>query len=213
VIDTIPEILKSLNIPTDITLDGELYCHGVPLQTISSWAKRRQKDTLNLKFCIYDIIIPGLTFEERHAELKKMIPENEFVKLVDTVKYDPTVSVKDHWFKYRSAGYEGAIVRPNDGLYEIGIRSKKLIKVKMREDAEFKCIDIIPSREGLGILVLETKEGKYFKTLAPGTVDQKIRTLANKEKFIGRSVTCEYAELTEEGIPFHCVATGWRNDL
>lgn len=213
VIDTIPEILKSLNIPTDITLDGELYCHGVPLQTISSWAKRRQKETLNLQFCVYDIIIPGLTFEERHAELKKIVSENEFVQLVPTAKYDPTVSLKDHWYKCRSAGYEGAIVRPNDGLYEIGIRSKKLIKVKMRQDEEFKCVDVVPSREGLGILVLETKEGKNFKTLAPGTMDEKMRTLVLKEKYIGKYVTCEYAELTEEKIPFHCVAIGWRNDL
>lgn len=211
-IETIPEILKSLKIPTDITLDGELYCHGVPLQTISSWAKRRQKETLNLKFCIYDVIIPGLTFAERFEELKRMVPENEFISLVPTVKYDPSKSLHNHWLKYRNDGYEGAIIRPEDGLYEIGIRSKKLIKVKMRKDAEFKCVDVEASRDGLGILVLETN-GKHFKTIAPGTMDEKIATLRNKENFIGRYVTCEYAELTNEGIPFHCVAMNWRTEL
>ena len=213
VIKTIPEILKGLNIPPDITLDGELYCHGVPLQTISSWAKRRQKDTLNLKFCVYDIIIPGLTFEERNSILREVVKENEFVKLVDTVKYDPNISVEDHWFKYRSQGYEGAIVRPADGMYEIGLRSKKLVKVKMRHEAEFRCIDIEASRDGYGILVLETKEGKPFKTFAPGTYGDKVYALLNKEKFINKFVTCEYADLTKEGIPFHCVAIRWRTDI
>lgn len=213
VINTIPEILKSLDIPMDITLDGELYCHGVPLQTISSWAKKRQKETLNLKFCVYDAIIPGLTFEERNKVLREIVKENEYVQLVDTVKYDPTVSVEDHWYNYRTQGYEGAIVRPADGLYEIGLRSKKLIKVKMRHEAEFKCVDVEASRDGYGILVLETKEGKPFKTFAPGTYGDKVYTLINKAKFINKFVTCEYADLTKEGIPFHCVAIRWRYDL
>lgn len=213
VINTIPEILKSLNIPMDITLDGELYCHGVPLQTISSWAKKRQKETLNLKFCVYDVIIPGLTFEERNKVLREIVKENEFVQLVDTVKYDPSVSVEDHWYNYRTQGYEGAIVRPADGMYEIGLRSKKLIKVKMRHETEFKCVDVEASRDGYGILVLETKEGKPFKTFAPGTYGDKVYTLINKAKFINKFVTCEYADLTKEGIPFHCVAIRWRYDL
>jgi DNA ligase-1 len=213
VINTIPEILKSLDIPMDITLDGELYCHGVPLQTISSWAKKRQKETLNLKFCVYDAIIPGLTFEERNKVLREIVKENEYVQLVDTVKYDPRVSVEDHWYSYRTQGYEGAIVRPADGLYEIGLRSKKLIKVKMRHETEFRCIDVEASRDGYGILILETKEGKQFKTFAPGTYTDKERALVYKERIIGKYVTCEYADLTKEGIPFHCVAIRWRYDL
>lgn len=212
-INTIPEILKSLKIPTDITLDGELYCHGVPLQTISSWAKRRQKETLNLQFCVYDVIIPGLTFSERLVELRKIVTENRFVRIVPTERYDTTRSLQDHWYKYRVQGYEGAIIRPEDGMYEIGLRSKKLIKVKFRKDAEFKCVDIVPSREGLGILLLETKGGKVFKTFAPGTMDDKLRVLVQKEKYVGKLVTCEYADLTKEGVPFHCIATGWRNEI
>jgi hypothetical protein len=60
---------------------------------------------------------------------------------------------------------------------------------------------------------LETKEGKPFKTFAPGTYSDKERALVYKERIIGKYVTCEYADLTKEGIPFHCVAIRWRYDI
>jgi DNA ligase-1 len=213
VIDTIPEIIKSIRIPDGITLDGELYCHGVPLQTISSWAKRRQENTKKLKFHIYDAVIPGLNFAERFDILKEVVKENQFIELVDTRKVDPEIAIDSYWYDFRTKGYEGAILRNGYTNYEAGIRSKGLIKVKKRQESEFKCVDIEPSRDGYGILILETKEGKRFKTFAPGTYDAKIQTLLMKERFIGRNVTCEYPNLTDGGVPFHCVAVRWRLDL
>ena len=38
-------ILNDINIPKGMTLDGEIYHHGTPLQTIVSWVKRLQPDT------------------------------------------------------------------------------------------------------------------------------------------------------------------------
>lgn len=219
VINTIPEILASLEIPDGVTLDGELYCHGVSLQTISSWVKRRQPYTLKLQYHIYDVIsISDYTFEERYNWLRGFISENEFIKLV------PTMQVRDQSYyelckEYNNLGYEGAIVRPSNSKYEIGKRSKGLIKVKpnhftiLKKEDEFECIDVIPSREGLGILVLKAANGLPFKTIAPGTNDIKRMTLKRKEKYIGSYVTCEYSELTDDGKPFHCVALRWREYL
>lgn len=212
-INTIPEILSSMKIPSGYTFDGELYCHGVPLQTISSWAKRRQPQTTELQFHIYDIIIEDTPFEERLNIMNHLIVDTDFVRIVPTIKKDDNIPVYDYWTKYREDGYEGAILRPSKGLYEPGKRSKTLIKVKKRFDAEFKCVDITPSRDGYGILVLQTEEGVCFETFAPGTYVDKKRAIDQKEKYIGRYVTCEYAELTESGVPFHCIATGWRRDL
>lgn len=213
VIDTIPEILKSLEIPDGITLDGELYCHGVPLQTISSWAKRRQENTKKLKFHIYDAVIPGFNFVERFTILTELVKESEFIELVDTRKVDSEIDIDSYWYDFRTKGYEGAILRNGYTNYEAGIRSKGLIKVKKRLESEFVCVGVEPSRDGYGILLLDNGDGKVFKTFAPGTYHDKMMVLANKDKFIGLKVTCEYPNLTDSGIPFHCVAIRWRMDL
>jgi len=220
-INLITEIIEEANYAManwyeDFTLDGELYYHGTSLQTISSWAKRRQKSTDLLEYHVYDIIPhnrDSMTFGARSEMLEEI--SHSFgarLRLVETVPYDKELGTMGHWAEMRDRGFEGAIMRSDKGLYEIGKRSKDLIKIKQRHDAEYECIDIIPSREGWGILILSTGINE-FKTLAPGSVYEKIEALNQKEKYIGKHVTCEYADLTDDGIPFHCVATRWREDL
>ena len=213
-IETITEIVDSLNLPDNVTLDGELYLHGEPLQTIASWAKRRQANTAKLEYHVYDIIVHDdldMTFEDRHNYLLEF--EGYNVVHVDTKFYRREKQIIDYWKEFREQGYEGGILRLANSKYTIGGRSKHLIKIKSRMDEEFECMDVIPSREGWGILVLKTKEGRLFKTLAPGPVYQKIKTLEESHKYIGKHVTCEYPDKTMDGIPFHCVAIRWREDI
>jgi len=212
-IDTIGEILDSINLPDDVILDGELYAHGKPLQTIASWAKRRQPNTLLLQYHIYDVIIPGERFQDRLTYLHDVITENQFVRLVPTYRVKQGVDPYELCKRYIAKGYEGGILRHADGKYDIGKRSKNLIKVKMRHDEEFECVDIERSKDDWGVLILKTKDGKLFKTSAPGDHGAKKYALDHKEQFIGKLVTCEYADLTKDGIPFHCVAIRWRDDL
>ena len=220
-IETIPEIVDSLYIPEGITLDGELYHHGTSLQTIGSWAKRRQSNTRLLEYHVYDIIdeeLPTQPYESRMRNLLEIFSfdvnkNNTRIVMVETEKFDSQLGALGHCYRYRNKGYEGAILRNKNGIYEIGKRSKNLIKVKVREDKDYECIDIIPSREGWGILVLQNENKKQFKTLAPGSVWEKIRTLDKKDSYIGRYVTCEYADMTDDNIPFHCVAIRWKTDL
>lgn len=214
-IETIPEILQQLDVPEGVTLDGELYAHGYPLQTIASWAKRRQQHTLKLQFHVYDIIVPddNLSFLDRFNWITDNVKVTENVKIVDTHPFSDRDSVLDWYQSHRRGGFEGSILRPYGGKYEIGKRSKNLLKVKMRFDDEFKCVDILEDKVGNGVLLLETKEGKQFKTVAPGPQFVKREQFLNKEAYIGKYVTCEYAELSIDKIPQHCVAIRWRNDI
>lgn len=213
IIDTIPEIQDELSVPEGVTLDGELYYHGVPLQTVASWAKRRQPDTLKLQLHVYDIIIEGVPYRERLRMLQEMVPETQFTTLVPTFRFNPEFTPGHYWRMMRDNDYEGAILRPGSGLYEPGKRSKSLLKVKKRFDDEFECVDVIPDKVGHGKLIIKTARGQEFKTVAPGDHYQKRQTLENKEQYIGRFVTCEYAELSLDGIPQHCVAIRWRKDI
>ena len=111
------------------------------------------------------------------------------------------------------AGYEGLILRDKNAKYEVGTRSKGLIKVKRFDDREYKVIDVVSSNDGWGILVCVTDQGKIFRVSAPGSMSNKTQILNEKDSFIGLNVTIQYANLTPDGIPFHPVALRFREDI
>lgn len=208
IIDTLDHILDRMVIPDGLTLDGEVYHHGVPLQTVSSWCKRKQDDTLKLRYHVYDLVSDE-PFLSRFGRLKSL-DLGPMVKVVDTWK--SVIPLSDDLDSVIAAGYEGLILRQSSLPYGAGKRCKSLIKVKKLLDDEFEVVDIHESADGWAIL--ECKIGdKTFRTSAPGTMFEKEYVLRNKDKYIGRKVTCEYFSLTKDGLPFHCSARRWREDL
>lgn len=217
-IHTIDHILKHIDIPDGVTLDGELYVHGEALQTIASWAKRKQPHSEKLKFVVYDIL-EDVSYEERLRILTNDL-NLSFIENTSPIFHLHTIDMAQfpeglrNFFTYfRNKGYEGMILRERNTPYEVGRRSKGLIKVKETHDAEYQVVDVSSSKDDWGILHCKLPNGHVFRVSAPGTVADKTKVLKEKEKFIGRLVTVEYAHLTKEGVPFHPVATRWRNDL
>lgn len=232
---TLRHILEPLQniIPADYTLDGELYIHGVSLQTIVSWGKRLQPDTLKLQFHCYDLISPE-PFSERNNELgailtgagKTLYPTT---RLVLTSKFTPestpnfggsAVDLAGLLRLARKDGYEGLMFRSDYALnrgnweqvgYEDGKRSGSLIKLKLWEDQEFQIVDIQSSADGWAILHCLAPNGKPFTVSCPGDVTFKRHVLNNKHDYIGKNVTVQFAYWTEDGLPFHCVATAIRD--
>ena len=207
IIKTIPHILERIDIPKGITVDGELYCHGEKFQTISSWAKREQINSLRLEFRCYDLISTD-AYKQRLDWLSYYMKE----MLAPTHLANDLRHVNELFRLFRDEGYEGAILRHPFLPYEDGKRSKSLIKLKETEDAEFTVLDIIPSKDGWGILVCALPNGT-FRVSAPGTHVQKTVILRNKEKYIGRKIRVEYYETTAAGVPFHPVALHWHEEL
>ena len=197
-----------------MTLDGELYVHGQPLQAIASWAKRKQERTYSLEYWIYDAI-----FHDEDVEYKdrmKFLIELDFappVILTPTAKVIGEEHMYNAFKQMKGQGYEGLILRHQRGLYNIGKRTGNLIKVKSRFDAEYKVVDMEVSKDGWAVLVCELPGGRIFKTSAPGTIAEKAHVWQYKHLFIGKYVTVEYANLTNDGKPFHAVATRWRTDI
>lgn len=206
------EIIEELhNINIDIVLDGELYSHGIPLQTIGSWVKRRQELTSELEYWVYDCVVPDECFADRYERLTRIFDNTKGlsrIRLCPTTKgvSDATASLQS----YRNNGYEGAILRDPRGQYEPGKRSKGLVKVKSWEDDEFRVIGVTASRDGWGILHCKAENKKIFTVSAPGNWAEKKHVLDHIEDYIGRDVRVEYANLTNDGIPFHPIATMWR---
>jgi ATP-dependent DNA ligase len=211
-IDSIDHILDTLDIMEGQTIDGELYCHGFSLQQIGSWIKREQPASLNLMFHAYDCIA-DLPFEHRMEKVKQAVEYCDSALFVPTKRITCFDEAVEHFQVSRELGYEGSIVRWGDLGYEIGKRSSTLVKLKEFHDAEFEVIDIEPSNDGWAILLCANPKGLDFKVAAPGSMDNKYAVWNNREKYIGKRVTVEYANLTADGVPFHPNALRFREDI
>jgi len=207
-IESIPEILEGVDVPEGMTLDGELYIHGVPLQTIGSYVRRRQEMTKQLFFVCYDVIMDE-PFSERYKFIKEMKSSLKvtIAPTMSGIDPDNMAGVMKHVL---ADGYEGLILRQDNFGYEDGKRSKGLVKVKQFIDDEFRVVDINPSADGWAVLTCVMQDGVRFSVTAPGTIPEKTRVMINKELYIGRKVNVQFAEFTKAGKPFHPVATMWR---
>jgi DNA ligase-1 len=211
-IDSIDHILEAAkDIPEGTVLDGELYHHGTPLQTIRSWISRKQAASNNLVYMCYDTMASGV-FQERFIDLLEMTLGGA-IEVAHTLALTPEkVAQEPISRRLKSAmtlGYEGLILRNPAGKYADGKRSKDLVKVKAWNDAEFKVIDVESSIDHWGVLVCQIGN-QTFKVTAPGCLGEKRQVLIEKEKYIGKLVTVEFANLTPDGIPFHPVAIAFR---
>lgn len=204
---TIDHILEDIDIDEGMTLDGELYCHGQSLQTISSWAKRKQPESKDLVYVCYDIIEQE-PYYKRKEKLKELLKQDSITIINAPTHECNSIDIK----QAKALGYEGLILRHKDFIYEIGKRSKGLLKVKEWHSSEFEVVDIMPSKDNWAILVCKIDKDKTFCVSCQGTIEYKYRTLMNKYKYIGKYIEVEYANLTKDGIPFHPVAIRWRDD-
>lgn len=198
-------------IPEGTVLDGELYCHGIPLQTLRSWISKGQAESNKLCYMLYDIISPE-SFSKRLETIKNLALPYP-IKLVESTlisSLDLEIEIPLRLKNALTLGYEGLILRHSDAPYETGKRSKSLVKVKQWMDKEFVVQSISSSADGWAILHLLADNGKPFKVSAPGTIADKEKALLSKESFIGAEVTVQYSLLTKDGIPFHPIAVAWR---
>lgn len=218
IIDTIPEIIRSLEIPNGRTVEGELYHHRTPLQTISSWVKRRQEDTKKLKYIIYDIDLPEC-YSTRYKELNKIvILDSKFAEIHKTDLLTGHFNILPLLKSAVSKGFEGLVARPTGFPHEDGKRSKGVVKIKpihftgeFAIDDEFLVINILSSKDGHARLLCETEIGKRFMVLCHGNSKYKREVLKNKDDYINKHVEIEFAGFTKSKIPQHPVAKRWRD--
>jgi DNA ligase-1 len=194
----IKEELKQIPFPMT---DGELYIHGLPLQRISSLVTRPREESLRLEYHIYDVPCDK-PWKER-KEMLKLIKPTEHIKVVETFvanNIEELVKLHDQFIE---EGYEGAIIRLEDGEYEYGKRSKSLLKWKNFEDKEFKIVGI---EVGTGkysecpIFVCRNDiNDKVFNVVPIGTMEAKKEMLDNSN--IGKLLTVKFLGRSEDGIP------------
>lgn len=190
----------------DCEIDGEFYIHGVPLKDINGTCNTKTYDAERhdkVEFWIFDMAKEGMDASERCKILNKLVLINPKIKVVKhyyAVGYDEVMKLHDEWF---AEGYEGAMVRTTEGMYEFGKRSKVLIKIKMFQDAEFEIVGI---SDGLRpedmCFILKIEDGSTFKAKPLGDAEVKQEYIDSIDTLISKMGTVKFQYLTEDGIPF-----------
>ena len=214
IIDSVPEIIQGIVLKEGETIEGELYHHGTPLQTISSWVKRKQEDSKKLHYYVYDYASEE-SYRIRFSRLRRLQLGTRASVLQTSLcigKFD----IKPLMLAALEKGYEGLVLRLDDFAHQDGKRSNGMIKVKtmhfedMIIDDEFLVVNILESKDGWARLVCETELGKQFKVSCHGTHEDKTEVFVNKSNYIGKHVRIQYSGLTKDKVPFHPVALEWR---
>lgn len=212
--------LKTL-LPKDSEFDGEIYLHGKPFQWITSRAKKAHPDSAQLQYHVYDMpTVDGedsLVWCDRRDTLNRSsigrYDSPSPILLVPTV-FAQEVLVKRLHDNFVKDGYEGAIVRLLDGVYEYGHRSSSLLKLKAFDDAEFT---IVGARAGEGIesdLVLwecrNDINSLTFATRPKGTHEDRRWLLQNAGAYYGQPLKVKFFGRTDDGLPRFPIAEGIR---
>jgi len=211
---------------TYVSLDGEIYKHGVSLQTISGAARRKTLEAKDwLEYRVYDFILynelgqsVNLINEYKQTILKEAFENfkeaEERLSYVETIKTNfDRESVNYYHSLYKNKGYEGIILRPYQLEYEPGVRSNTIIKVKEFQDGEFEVVDIVKGNEALPrecVVMCKLKTGQTFKVNPKLTHEDREALWYNREEYIGKFYTIQFFEYTDDNIPFHATGIHFR---
>lgn len=206
-------------IPQGVLLDGELYSHGTPLQTINSLVRRPQKESRQISYVVYDHVHLDnlkLNWLTREMHLTAFFAQNYLTHVFQCP--GNRVFAEDEVYQqhqsYVTLGYEGSIIRSSHGEYRLGYRSSELLKLKDFQDDEF---EIVGYKRGKGkfinVPIFECYVPAYkrtFEAVPQGTAEERLDMLNKAQELIGKQLTVRFFNYTPDGVPFHPVGISIR---
>jgi ATP-dependent DNA ligase len=192
--------------PAPAVFDGELYNHSYKNdfeKIVSAVRKNKPSDlSAEIEYHIYDCIDSS----PQCVRIGAMVPTLHGHSVIRTASYlcKNEKEVMQRYNQFLREGYEGAMVRAANGLYE-NRRSSNLLKMKDFDDAEFKIVGMEEGRgafKGCAIFQCEAKElDKPFSCKMRGSVDLLKSIFKDKSKVIGKKITVRYQGVTNGGVP------------
>lgn len=225
-----------------IYIDGELYKHGLSLQTISGAVRNPKRDEMpeykGIQYWVFDIFYPNhlnLIFKERLDildEIFEILDSKNIVK-VPTHISKSEIDQEKLYKEYLNKKYEGIILRNSTSLYltdadknSTKIRSKFVLKRKMTYSDEFEVVNFDEGKKGKDkgaiMWVLKTHDSDKTFNATPKNITYIERYKLFKEasdnngfknKFKGRMMTIEYEDLSNDNVPLRAKSIGFREHL
>jgi ATP-dependent DNA ligase len=204
-------------------VDGELYSHGMDLQTISGIVRNESisediKDQLQYHvFDFFDVDQQTMPFAKRHELLKsfiKAMTASSDMIILNPTSFAENAEDADKLYKnYVKHGYEGVIYKSDNKPYEFDFNKEKrsgwYLKRKKQEDAEFEIVDFT---HGKGkdidciVFTLQGPNGKTFNCVPNGTYEYRKELYTEAEAsfdtvFKGKLAKVLFDDLSKDGIP------------
>lgn len=212
-----------------LVLDGELYQHELrdDFNQITSIVRKVKPSAEEIaiaaekiQYHVYDLPSSEAEFETRAGELDMLLADfpHPALKLVPTAIVEDAEELDTLYGQYLTEGYEGQMVRFNT-LYEVGKRSKNLLKRKEFQSQEFPVSRII---EGVGNWAGYAKAVEFIlpgdKRLANG--DRPKAGIKGSQAFtrelLGKATpketTIRFFALTPDGIPRFPIAVDFHEE-
>lgn len=219
----IPHISKQLEniLPRGYVFDGEIYIHGVPFQTITSWVKKEQDGTEQLEYWVYDCFEIGnekMPWGKRNKIIFNLLSpssENrEKICLVCSQACHDEKEVYSWQNHFVQNGFEGAVVRELDSPYEVGHRSNHLLKVKSFDDHEYKIVGFTHGDGKFSNCVIwvciDEVTQKEFTVVPKTTQEEKEKWFKTGNDYVGQLLKVKHFGLTDLGLPRFPVGIGFR---
>jgi DNA ligase-1 len=210
-------------LPLGLVADGELYVHGMLQQDINRlWKKHREgpEGSIQLQFRVYDCFLktnPEMLWKDRHELLHEMLEKpfkgQSHLFVEETWVAEDEKELFSAMKHFEDEGFEGVIIRKLDGPYQLGHRSRDLLKLKSFQDAEF---EIVGHEEGKG----NDKGTVIWECVTPGGITFTVRPMGSREdraayfqfaeRHYGRLLTVKFQGYTKAGKPQFGVGVAFR---
>ena len=195
-------------------LDGELFTARKAFQRTVGIVKRQDHPETwkTVRFVIFDAPHLDAPFEDRQAFLAAGVAGwgNAYATILDQAKCASLAAMRATLAEWEALGAEGLMLRQPGSRYAAG-RSSTLLKVKSFRDAEAVVVGYEPGKgkhKGrTGSLLCELPDGKRFN-VGTGLTDAE-RTAPPA---VGTTITFQYQELSDDGIPRFPSYLGVRTD-
>lgn len=214
---TVNHIIDNTTFPRgNYIVDGELYSDELTFQEIIQAVKKQCNNSNKIKFNAYDLVNEN---EQNHrlVSLEFLIStlNSPYITLVPTVTANNKEEVETFQSNYLNEGYEGAMIRFTNAMYEAGARSRSLLKVKTFDDTEFTFHGFnVGQREEDLIAVCKTEAGDEFRAKLVGTVAEKEELRKKEMEYLGKQLTVKHFGWTDSvnPLPRFPVAKAFRED-
>lgn len=214
-ITNLQHINQELSQLPNITLDGELYLHGLPHQTIHSIVAQKiypHEQSFLMEYHVFDLITNAKQFDRlvdlhHHLDWKKLAMKK--VKLVDTKVVLTVKEIEMYYQQFVNEGFEGFIIRNPKGEY-VEKRSTDIMKCKPRCQSVARVIvmNVAHTLEGIqknmlgAFQCIDEETGVRFKVGTGLTETQRKEFWARGDKAMaGERLVYKYQELSIDNTP------------
>ncbi len=203
-----------------LVLDGEVYTKDWNLSmSIVKRSTQTHPDQDKLHYHVWDCLTPaewkaGKTSVSNHVRKGRLsfLSDCTFVELVKGHLVHNQKDLENAYQEFLTQGYEGAILKDTEGIYECGRRSPYWLKIKPWSDADLTVVGSYPG-EGkhvgrIGGLVLAGSaewRGQSYQIrteVGTGFTDEEreyFQNLSSNNELLGKIVEIKFQDITVEG--------------